>query len=149
MARVDLYLLKGSNLSDQVDFCCRLAEKALSQHPKIYIQTTELIQDKALDDALWSFKKESFLPHIINSKTTHPELTAATPIIIDHLPFEENLIQPNSLLITLCKSLPENLFKFDRLCLIILNNDTDIENARTLYKHIKKQNLEVHIHDLR
>jgi len=153
MTRIDLYLLKGSTFSDQIEFCCRLTEKALPQHPKIFIQTAESIQNEALNSALWDFKAESFLPHIVGQESAGQETanskTPPPPIIIDTHTIRSTPENKESLLITLCKELPGNYQQFKRLCLIVLNIENDIENARKLYKHIKKQGLEVHIQDMR
>jgi len=141
MTRVDLYLLKGNTFSDQIDFCCRLTEKAFPKHPNIHILTAESIQNEALNEALWAFKPESFLPHSLSDKTA--PITLGTKIKF----MGEN--NPNNLVISLCPDLPENFNKIGRLCLVILNNEVDIQHARDLYKIIKKQGIEVHTQDLR
>ena len=129
MTRIDLYLLKGSTFSDQIDFCCRLTEKALPQHPKIFIQTAESIQNEALNNALWDFKAESFLPHIVGQElagqATGNSKTPSPPIVIDTQTIKSDPENKKSLLITLCKELPANYQQFKRLCLIVLN----IENV--------------------
>jgi DNA polymerase-3 subunit chi len=144
MNRIDLYLLKGNTFSDQIDFCCRLTEKAFPQHPKIHIQTEEAIQNEALNSALWTFKPDSFLPHSIGIENNEQ-----TPITIDTVPFSSNNTNDFDLLILLCKQLPENFQKFKRLCLIVANIDQEIAHARQLYKQLKKTGLEVHIQDMR
>mgnify|MGYP000745249044 CR=1 FL=1 len=150
MTRIDLYLLKGNTFSDQIDFCCRLTEKALPQHPKIFIQTAESIQNEALNNALWDFKAESFLPHIVGQEIdTGTSNIPSPPIVIDTHTIKAYPENKQSLLITLCKELPANYQQFKRLCLIVLNIEEDIQNARKLYKHIKRQGLEVHIQDMR
>jgi len=152
MTRVDLYLLKGNSFSDQIDFCCRLTEKAFSKHPKIHIQTAEAIQSEALDKALWSFKTDSFLPHVVGQvkggqiKEGQAKANQA-PITIDTLPPEQ--ADEQNLLISLSKTIPNSFLNFERLCLVILNIESDIQAARDTYKKLKKQGIEVHIQDMR
>ncbi len=144
MKRADLYLMNTPSSSDQVDFCCRLCEKALEEYPRIFIQTTQSTQNEALDSALWTFKAESFLPHEVGQSAHQP-----APILIDNQPMADALFLQKNLLVVLEPKLPENTDKYQRLCLIIRNNEHEIQDARRLYKQLKNQNIEVHIHDRR
>jgi len=144
MTRVDFYLLKGNTFSDQIDFCCRLTEKAFSLHPRIHIQTTESAQSEALNSALWSFKEDSFLPHCIGHEHKEP-----TPITIDSKLPLSSLSSKQDLLISLANTIPEKVDHYQRLCLIILNIEVDIQEARKRYKELKQLGFEVHIHDMR
>ena len=146
MPRIDLYLLKEANFSEQISFCCRLTEKALTQHSRIHIQTVDAIQNEALDSALWAFKPASFIPH--NTGQDFP-VDKAPPVIIDSEALLPQFQQDDSLLILLQKDLPDQFEKFSRLCLIIPNIEVEIQDARTLYKQLKQRGHEVHIHDLR
>jgi len=144
MNRVDFYLLKSSTFSDQIGFCCRLSEKALAQQNKIHIQTKDTIQSDALNEALWSFKADSFLPHAIG-QSQHQDY----PITIDSQALEQKNNTQKDLLILLCTEIPRNHHNFDRMCVIIPNQKNDIQLAREQYKHFKKQGLKVNIHDMR
>ena len=144
MNRVDFYLLKSNAFSDQIGFCCRLTEKALAQQNNIHIQTKDNIQSDALDEALWSFKPESFLPHAIG-QDQYPE----HPITIDSNALNQMNKAPRNLLILLCTEIPRNNQHFDRMCVIVTNIESDIQQAREQYKHFKQQGLEVNIHDMR
>ena len=144
MNRVDFYLLKSSTFSDQIGFCCRLSEKALAQQNKIHIQTKDTIQSDALNEALWSFKADSFLPHAIGQN-----LPQDFPITIDSRALEQQNKTQRDLLILLCTEIPRNHHNFDRMCVIIPNQESDIQLAREQYKHFKKQGLKVNIHDMR
>jgi len=144
MNRVDFYLLKSSTFSDQIGFCCRLSEKALAQQNKIHIQTKDTIQSDALNEALWSFKADSFLPHAIG-QNLHQDY----PITIDSQALEQQNKSQIDLLILLCTEIPRNHHNFDRMCVIIPNQEDDIQLAREQYKHFKKQGLKVNIHDMR
>jgi len=144
MNRVDFYLLKSSAFSDQIGFCCRLSEKALAQQNKIHIQTKDTIQSDALNEALWSFKADSFLPHAIG-QNLHQDY----PITIDSQALEQQNKSQIDLLILLCTEIPRNHHNFERMCVIIPNQENDIQLAREQYKHFKKQGLKVNIHDMR
>lgn len=144
MNRADLYLLSTSALSEQVNFCCRLTEKAISDYKRIHIQTSNNLQNEALDSALWTFKPESFLPHEIGQNTE-----PLPPILIDTQALKKDNFMDSNLLLLLDTRLPENHVNFDRMCILVPNNETEINQARQLYRELKKQDIEVHIHDLR
>lgn len=146
MPRIDLYLLKEATFSEQISFCCRLTEKATDKHSLVHIQTVDSIQSGALNDALWTFKPESFIPHATGQNVSKED---TPPVIIDPQPLSISLQRNDSLLILLQKSLPDEFGQFSRLCLIIPNIEVEIQDARNLYKQLKKLSHEVHIHDLR
>lgn len=144
MNRADLYLLSTPAMTEQVNFCCRLTEKAIQDFKRIHIQTSQSIQNEALDTALWTFKPESFLPHDIGQDVKH-----LPPIIIDSQNLRDELFAKSNLLILLATQLPSNAKQFDRMCILVPNIEEEIQQARLLYKELKKQNIEVHIHDMR
>jgi DNA polymerase-3 subunit chi len=144
MNQVDFYLLKSSTFSDQIGFCCRLTEKALAQQNKIHIQTKDTIQSDALNEALWSFKADSFLPHAIGQ-----DLHQNYPITIDSQALEQQSLAQRNLLILLCSEVPRHHHNFERMCVIVSNQENDIQLAREQYKHFKQQDLKVNIHDMR
>jgi DNA polymerase-3 subunit chi len=144
MNRADLYLLSTPAMSEQVNFCCRLTEKAFHDFKRIHIQTSQSIQNEALDTALWTFKPESFLPHGIGQA-----IKPIPPIIIDSHNLQGELFSSSNLLILLASQLPENTKNFDRVCILVPNIEDEIQRARVLYKELKQQKTEVHIHDMR
>jgi len=144
MKRADLYLLSTPSMTEQVEFCCRLCEKAVDDFQRIHIQTQQSIQNEALDTALWSFKAESFLPHEVGQ-----DKKTRAPILIDTNPLDPAHFLESNLLILLGNSLPENAGQFDRLCIVVANHEPDIQQAREIYKQLARQKIEVHIHDRR
>lgn len=144
MKRADLYLLSTPSMSEQIDFCCRLCEKAVDDFQRIHIQTEQSVHNEALDTALWTFKAESFLPHALGQ-----EKHILAPIVIDSENLQSHFFLDSNLLILLSGTLPDNAEKFDRLCIVVRNHEPEIQQARQLYKQLAKQKIEVHIHDRR
>ena len=65
MPKVDFYSLQQSDEQARLFFACRLTEKVLGQKLKIYIHTDSESAAQEMDDLLWSFKPESFIPHTL------------------------------------------------------------------------------------
>lgn len=144
MKRADLYLLSTPSMSEQLEFCCRLCEKAVNDFQRIHIQTEQSTQNEALDSLLWTFKAESFLPHEVGQSKQ-----ALAPITIDTENLQADSFLDNNLLILLSSRLPDNAEKFDRMCIVVRNHEADIQQARQLYKQLAQQKIDVRIHDRR
>ena len=145
MPRIDLYLLKEASFSEQITFCCRLCDKAIDKHSRIHIQTIDAVQNEALNTALWSFKSDSFIPHGVGQAYSNQ----APPVIIDSNDLDTQHQTEDSLLILLRKELPNDFSVYKRLCVIVPNIEQEIQDARTLFRQLKKLGHEVHIHDMR
>jgi len=141
MNKADFYLLAGSRPSDLIHFTCKLVEKAFRQEHKIHIQAASPEQLEDLDDALWSFKPDSFLPHTIG-QGQHQDY----PITLDIISRNQG---HRDLLIILVPELPVNCHEFKRLGLIAPNQDTRLQAARVSYKQLKSEGIDAQIHDFR
>jgi DNA polymerase III subunit chi len=145
MAQIDFYLLPGNDLSGLMLFCSRLCEKACEQHLRVHVQTSDSLETEALDEALWSFRPESFLPHM------H---AAATEQIIEPISFSHaaNALagtdQPDLVLLTQ-PILPSGWSANVRTALLINNDERILQASRWLYKKLTQEGHTLNTHDLR
>jgi DNA polymerase-3 subunit chi len=63
MPSVDFYYLKDVHKQNLILFCCRLLEVAYYKNHQIYVAIETLTQAEELDQLLWSFRDNSFIPH--------------------------------------------------------------------------------------
>ena len=63
MTKVDFYILSDSGAVARSHFACRLADKAFNAGHRVYIHTSDEASAAALDEQLWTFRPQSFLPH--------------------------------------------------------------------------------------
>lgn len=63
MLKVDFYILPSADPSARLDFACKLTEKAWRLGHRVYLHCQDDAQRESLDQRLWSFKGESFVPH--------------------------------------------------------------------------------------
>ncbi len=61
LQRVDFYVLKPDEPREA--FACRLAEKAFRLGQRVWLGLAQPQAIEALDQLLWTFRPESFLPH--------------------------------------------------------------------------------------
>ena len=61
--KVDFYILPSADPAARLDFACKLTEKAWRLGHRVYLHCSDAAQRDDLDQRLWRFKGESFVPH--------------------------------------------------------------------------------------
>lgn len=145
MAQIDFYLLPGNVLSGLMLFCARLCEKACEQGLRIHIQTADSLETEALDETLWSFRPESFLPHV---RTSAVEPTDEFISFSHDTKALNGTRQPDLLLLTQ-PILPTGWNQTVRTALLISNDERIIQASRWLYKKLTQDGHSLKTHDLR
>lgn len=70
MSQVLFYLLAHS--TDKQRYTCELVEKAYQKGRRVFIQCETKTQAEDMDDLLWGFKAESFIPHNLQGEAPMP-----------------------------------------------------------------------------
>lgn len=141
MTRVSFYILKGSEAHDRQVFACRLIEKAYKQGQHIYIHTDNLEQAEQINQILWSFRGDSFIPHqmIDESEETH------CPVLIGHNSKPSRLM---NLLINLGSQQPIFFSQFERVAEFI-NDDKQLKiSGRERYRFYQQRGYELTTHKI-
>jgi DNA polymerase-3 subunit chi len=63
MTEVNFYVLSQSEPEQRRLFACRLADKAFRQGHQVYVHTGSENEAAQMDELLWSFRPQSFIPH--------------------------------------------------------------------------------------
>jgi len=63
MTEVDFYILSESAAEQRTRFACRLADKAFRKGHDVHLHVDDEDRAAQLDELLWSFRPDSFLPH--------------------------------------------------------------------------------------
>lgn len=145
MTQVDFYIIKQADEEHRRFFTCRLVEKALDQGMKIYIHTDSEGAAQEMDDLLWSFKPESFIPHAIvgiDSELTDDE---DIPVFIG---FADDYEKKSDLLINLSRSIPPFHENFSRIAEIVPNSEEAKSNLRERWNTYKEKGFELKHHEL-
>lgn len=141
MSKVNFYLLKQGQSTEQYIFACRLCEKILSQNLKAYIHTDTEEQANYLDDLLWSYRPESFLPHCV----IDTELDEDVSIVIG---YAEKYQHGFDVLINLSQSIPEFHADFPRIVEIISASEDDKTKGRERWKQYKEAGHDLDTHNV-
>ncbi len=122
MPEASFYILPTNTLSERYLFACKLIEKAYRNGQFCYVYTDSLQQSQQLDDQLWTFRENSFIPHQIYQDST-PDYEKT--ILIGTKAAPE---QWQKLIFNLSSKYPDNLEKTERV-LEILDKNEELKHA--------------------
>jgi DNA polymerase-3 subunit chi len=147
--QVDFYLLSQAGGEAAFLLACRLADKAYQQGHQVYIITQEPAQAQKLDDMLWSFREDSFIPHALSNHDSFQNQPSnadlSPPIFISHQ------IPPalhQDILINLSNQAAKYFQQFKRIIQIVSANPADKERARQHFRYYREQGCTLQTHQL-
>jgi DNA polymerase-3 subunit chi len=143
MSRVDFYVLSDEGSDARLRFACRLAEKAVDQGHRVYIQTASLTEAQRLDELLWTFNDRSFLAHelAVGDAASHERVMVMLGEI-------DAPVTHRQLLINLTERLPSDVNAYERIAEIV---DVDPERkrlSRERYKQYRERGCALESHSL-
>lgn len=124
---ITFYILEDVDFTRAQSYLCNLIEKQYARDKKIYIHTSSLDDAKLLDDALWTYRVDSFLPHHLRAIDT----PISSPIEIG------------------CENIPDNLSQFSELIEIVSPDANKQAEARERYKYYRQQGFSISTHKLK
>jgi DNA polymerase-3 subunit chi len=128
MTRIDFYQLNPErHRYDQV--VCQLCQKAYDSKQLTLLLTHDPQQSQYLDQKLWTFRDDSFLPH-----DSDASVNPVTPILIQDNPDPRG---DRQLLINLSASVPPYFAQFERV--IELVTEDNRQQAREHYSYYKER----------
>src|SRR5690349_5766243 len=106
MARVDFYIMSENETAQRDVIVCRLVQKAFLQGLTAFVQTNDTEQSTRIDDLMWTFQANSFIPH-----TKEPvDFDADWPVAIHHTAPKKKF----DVLVNLQDAVPEHSKNFAR-----------------------------------
>ncbi|SEP56415.1 DNA polymerase III, chi subunit [Ectothiorhodospira magna] len=139
MTRVDFYTIKSDQPQARLAISCRLIQKAFGLGHRVHVHTGAPGLSRQLDELLWTFRDDAFIPHGINPQD--PDM----PVSIGH-----DRIPPTArdLLLNLADTVPEGYQGFARVAEIV-NEDPVVKQAgRHRYRYYREQGYDLHHHPL-
>ena len=140
--RADFYMIAGNPhfVAQPLNVVCQLAVKALAANQTCLIFCESAEQADFLDDLLWDFDDDAFIPHQIVGTDEDEEIT---PILIVPPGLETPM---RALVINLRSTLPPE--GYERVLEIVPANENARGTARQRWQDYKKLGYEVNKHDL-
>jgi DNA polymerase-3 subunit chi len=129
MTRVDFH----SKVPDKLLYACRLVRKACAADMRVVVFTQDRTQLDALDEALWTFSEQDFLPHVMAGDA----LAAQTPVILTD---DADAVLPHhQILINLSGETPAHFARFERLFEVISTDEDDLAAGRERYRQYQQR----------
>lgn len=141
MPRVDFYVLPDHKDNGRALLACRLADKAYSLGHTVYLLAASEAQATALDDLLWTFRQDSFIPH-----ERYPLAgEEASPVLVGTiLPTEAGA----RVLINCADRLPEGFERYERVVELVDQNPEVLAKSRERFKQYRERGLAPETHKL-
>ncbi len=150
MARIDFH----SNVSDKLEYVCRLTRKIWSATPEGQpVRNIVIVGDRAdlkkLDELLWTFSSTDFLPHCFITDEAAPD----TPVVLsENFAISSlNAIPHADVMIHLGMQMPEDVpglvERFPRIVEVVTVNEAERLAGRERYKAYRALGHELHNFD--
>lgn len=140
MTRVDVH----HGIPDKLSYACRLLRKAHRSGASVVV-TGDLSALKALDQALWVFDEQEFVPHVLSAGKPLPERLHATPIWLT--PEPSAAPGARDVLLNLGPDMPADPGRYERVLDLVSRHPEDRQQGRIRWKAYLSQGLEVLGHE--
>ena len=134
--KIDFHILDNANQEHALLYACQLIELAALEQQPIYIHAGSQSEAGMLDDLLWSFRDDSFLPHALFD----PKDTDAPNILIG---YATPPAAPKNLLVNLTPQVPTFYKEFNQVIEIVFSDPAVQQLARERYKKYRENGEEI------
>lgn len=144
MTRVDFYVLQSTDPADRLTSACVLAERAVERGKLLYLYSSDASLLARLDDLLWGFRADSFLPHRLLGDETPVDGAYEEPIVLSggEPPLDRRV------LLNLDTSVPPFFSRFEQL-LEVVDQSPDVRDAgRERYRFYQHRGYPLKHHSL-
>lgn len=139
--RVDFYLLTSDQPDARWLVACRLIEKAYMRGHRVYVHCMNQHDAEFLDELLWTFRDDSFIPHNLQNEGPEPP----PPVQIG---YDKEPRGFNDILLNMSATIPPFYSKFKRVMELVTNVESEKEQSRVHYKNYRAQGCDLHTHHI-
>ncbi len=141
MPAIDFYIFSEGNANTRLQLACRLIEKAYKNRHRVYIHAENQPEAHQLDELLWTYREDSFIPHNLYGEGPEP----APPIQIG---FDAQPEKHRDILINLSSNIPTFYHQFNRVLELVPNDAALQESARNRFRQYRQQGFEIKTHKM-
>jgi len=144
MTRVDFYVLSDADANNRNMLVCKLAEKAFRHDKLVFIHSDDTQLLKQLDEQLWQFRSDSFVPHRLLDAD---EMTNQ----VDSDPVQLSGGEPGNdrrVLINLASEVPTFFSRFERTLEVVNQAENVRETGRERYRFYQQRGYPLHHHKM-
>ena len=141
MPRVDFYVMQNQSRDGSLRVACRVVEKAWQMGHRVFIATASAEVTRQVDELLWTFRPDSFVPH----GRSPEEQDADLAILIGHTGQPKDRAE---VLINLTGTVPEFHAAFERIAEFVSGDEESRQLGRERYRFYRERDYEVKSHQL-
>lgn len=139
MTRVGFYVVQAQAPGKRLQVAARLADKAFQRGHAIFFNCASQAQAGDMDDLLWRFRPDSFLPHgLVGSE-------GADRIAIG---WGQEPQQHDDLLINLDLTVPAFFSRFHRVAEVVTQDAQSLEALRASWSFYRERGFALEKHDI-
>ncbi len=142
MTQVDFYILDEQARSDRYLLACRIIDKAWKQGRRIYLHTNSEAESQRMDQMLWTYRDEGFLPHALIAHNNDP---GVNPVLIGH---DTEAGEEHDVLVNLATDVPPFFSRFERVAELVDNNPEVRKAGRNRYKLYRDRGYSLNTHNI-
>ncbi|HVT63498.1 MAG TPA: DNA polymerase III subunit chi [Legionellaceae bacterium] len=139
--KIDFYLLKNNAADALWLIACRILEKAYRQQHQVYVFCENQQDAEYLDELLWTFKPDSFIPHHIQGEGPEPP----PPIQIG---YDKEPRGFNDILLNLSLNVPIFYTRFKRIIEIVPADETKKMLSREHFRVYQNAGIKPNTHEI-
>jgi DNA polymerase-3 subunit chi len=130
MPRIEFYVLPSSQPAGRLKMACQLTAKAWRAGLSVFLRGADAAQCAELDELLWRFKGETFIPHNLYSDA--PD----APVVIG---LDQPPLLPQGLLINLHPQICTDCTQFSRIIEIVNQQPEQLALSRENFRLYRQQ----------
>ena len=139
-SKADFYVLPSSDPDARARFLCRLVEKIRALGHEVFIQTRDESEAQRIDQLLWEYRPESFIPHSLLNESDNAGVKIG---------WDAQRPQHKDVFVNLDLDIPEDALGFDRILEIVVQSEEILTATRANYKLYLSNGVQIDMHDMR
>jgi DNA polymerase-3 subunit chi len=140
--QIDFYILEESGRQQALRYACQLIEKACESSQKIYIHTDSQQDAERMNDLLWIYRDDTFLPHQIYN----PADDSPPPVQIG---FGDIPAAQQDVLVNLGMQVPAVFQQFQRVIEIVFSDPHVQQLGRERFRQYRDQGCELNTYKIK
>ena len=137
--RIDFYVLQEQSLGGRFKLACRIVEKAYRLGHQVYVRTHNSDDTNVLDDLLWTFSQNSFVPHQLSTEIDSRE----SPVVIgEHPPAADGA----DVVISVADDPVSDFTEYPRIVEIVGYEDDEKTSGRHRFRYYREHGVEPNTH---
>ena len=137
--QIDFYVLQEQLPGGRLKLACRIVEKAYRLGHRIYVRTGNSDDTNVLDDLLWTFSQNSFVPHQLSTESDSRE----SPVVIgEHPPAAEG----TDVVISVADDPVSDFTAYPRIVEIVGCEDDEKASGRNRFRYYREHGVEPNTH---